>query len=134
MKCMSTKNSLLLIVTLFSFSCNVAPHNRSGDESELTVGTVQRSIEVGMSGAEVASALGSPNMVSTDEMRREVWVYDKVSTDSFSASGNGFVFLGIVGGGSNSRSSSTTQKTLTIIIKFDDQGKVRDFAYHSSKF
>ena len=47
----------------------------------VTVGTVQKEIRVGMSGAEVAQVLGSPNIVSTDELRREVWIYDKFSTD-----------------------------------------------------
>ena len=27
-----------------------------------------------------------------------------------------------------------SQRTLTIIVKFDKQGKVRDLAYHTSKF
>ena len=30
--------------------------------------------------------------------------------------------------------TSTTQKTLTVIIKFNEQGTVRDFAYHTSRF
>ena len=30
--------------------------------------------------------------------------------------------------------SATTQKTLTVIIKYDEQGRVRDFAYHTSTF
>jgi hypothetical protein len=35
---------------------------------------------------------------------------------------------------SEAGASSTTQKTLTVIIKFDKSGRVRDFAYHTSKF
>ena len=50
----------------------------SGDK--MTVGVVQREIRVGMSGGEVATVLGSPNIVSTDEHGREVWIYDKIST------------------------------------------------------
>ena len=42
----------------------------------LTVGKVQREIRVGMTNAEVAEVLGSPNIVSSDDQRREVWVYD----------------------------------------------------------
>ncbi len=30
--------------------------------------------------------------------------------------------------------TSTTQKTLTVIIKFNEHGTVRDFAYHTSRF
>jgi outer membrane protein assembly factor BamE (lipoprotein component of BamABCDE complex) len=112
----------------------------------VTVGTVQREIRVGMSGAEVAQVLGSPNVVSTDELRREVWIYDKFSTDVvYSASDGGVAALifgggGSVGGGTGGNvgrstgAASTSQKTLTVIIKFDEAKKVRDFAYHTSSF
>ena len=33
-----------------------------------------------------------------------------------------------------SEASSTSQRTLTVIIKFDEEKKVRDFAYHTSRF
>lgn len=121
---------------------------QSGDK--LTVGTVQREIRVGMSGADVVSVLGSPNMVTTDSERRETWVYDKISTEtvySTSSGGvnalvlaGGFVGAALTGGlgGGNYNASAgaqtTTQRTLTVIIKFDDKKLVRDFAYRSSSF
>jgi hypothetical protein len=37
-----------------------------------------------------------------------------------------------VGGGA--AAAERSQRTLTIIVKFDKQGKVRDLAYHTSKF
>ena len=91
-------------------------------------------IRVGMSSAEVAEVLGSPNVVSTDEERREVWIYDKIATDvsqSTSAAGAGLLIVGGIGA---SGARSTSQRTLTVIIKFDKDGKVRDFAYHTSRF
>lgn len=102
--------------------------------SNLSVGAVQKQIKVGMSGADVLQALGSPNMVSTDDQRREVWVYDKVATDTVQSSSTGWVFAVLAGGQTSSGASSRSQRTLTIIIKFDEQNLVRDFAYHSSKF
>jgi len=42
-----------------------------------------------------------------------------------------------LGGANADRSAgaaSTSQRTLTVIIKFDNDKKVRDFAYHTSKF
>ena len=99
-----------------------------------------------MSGAEVAQALGSPNIVTTDELRREVWIYDKFSTDvAYSTSSGGVAALifgggGSVGGGAGSNvgqsagAGSASQKTLTVIIKFDEARRVRDFAYHTSSF
>lgn len=103
-------------------------------ERELTVGTVQKEIRVGMSGAEVASALGSPNIVSTDEKGREVWIYDKISTDVTYSESSSMGTLLLIGGQRNAGAQSKTQKTLTIIIKYDENKKVRDFAYHSSRF
>lgn len=101
----------------------------------VTLGTVQREIRVGMSGADVAAALGSPNVVTTDEKRRETWVYDRMATEkvySTSSGGLGILFLaGVVG---NTGASQTTQRTLTVIVKFDDASKVRDFSYRSSSF
>ncbi|RKY23277.1 MAG: hypothetical protein DRP62_06245 [Planctomycetota bacterium] len=97
---------------------------------KMTVGTVQREIKVGMSSAEVAEALGSPNIVTTDEQRREVWVYDKIATDV--AASKGYWTLLLLG--QEAGSASKSQRTLTIIIKFDEDKKVRDFAYHTSRF
>jgi outer membrane protein assembly factor BamE (lipoprotein component of BamABCDE complex) len=100
----------------------------------LTVGKVQREIRIGMPSAQVIEALGSPNIVSTDENRLEVWVYDKIATDVSYSSSEGGVWLIIAGAGGNSGASSTSQRTLTIVVKFDADKKVRDFAYHSSSF
>lgn len=111
----------------------------------LTVGAVQKEIRTGMSGADVVLALGAPNIVTTDEQRREVWVYDKVaSTVVSSASGLSFSPLilatgSILGAGTGSMSQSAgatsrSDRTLTIVIKFDEQKRVRDFAYHASQF
>jgi outer membrane protein assembly factor BamE (lipoprotein component of BamABCDE complex) len=140
---------IILTLALVSLTgCMSASQHRSAvqDDSgeKLTVGVVQKEIKVGMSGAGVLEVLGSPNIVSTDEQRREVWVYDKIATDVvYSNSGGGAMILGFAsnvllgGGGSynkNAGAASTSQRTLTIIIKFDDDSKVRDFAYHSSSF
>ena len=144
---LATIFTLALLLTMLT-GCMTASQHRSEvqDDSgdKLTVGVVQKEINVGMSGAGVLEVLGSPNIVSTDEQRREVWVYDKIATDVvYSNSGGGVLILGfasnvLLGGvGSynrNAGATSTTQRTLTIIIKFDDDSKVRDFAYHSSRF
>lgn len=104
------------------------------NNGNISVGVVQKEIKIGMSGAGVVEALGSPNIVSTDEKRREVWVYDKVATDTVHSSSSGWVFAVLAGGQSRSWATSRSQRTLTIIIKFDEQSLVRDFAYHTSKF
>jgi outer membrane protein assembly factor BamE (lipoprotein component of BamABCDE complex) len=154
------KNSLkvrwLIIATVILplMSCMSAHQHyqqtHGAQERQMTVGIVQKEIREGMSAAEVAEVLGSPNIVATDGQGREVWVYDKISTDvtySRDSGGIGAVLLigsasggtagGGLGSGSYTRSSgaqSRTQRTLTVVIKFDEQQKVRDFAYHASRF
>jgi outer membrane protein assembly factor BamE (lipoprotein component of BamABCDE complex) len=146
---------LCLIASMPVAGCSAQRHAEDVEAANaaanrLTVGTVQREIRVGMSGAEVASVLGSPNIVTTDEQRREVWVYDRIATTraySTSSGGVSALVLGAgpigngLGGGlgnagyrAGAGASATTQKTLTVVIKFDGQGLVRDFAYHTSTF
>lgn len=131
------KKFMLMALCFLLMGCATAAKHRNlvdDDGDRLTVATVQRKILVGMPSSAVIEALGSPNVISTDEQRREVWVYDKISSNvTYSNSESGAAFL-LVGGSGNSGSRSTSQKTLTIIVKFDNEGKVRDFAYHTSRF
>lgn len=147
---MPARSFAVLVLTAATAGCMSASEHRaqvedtSGDR--LTVGTVQKEIRVGMSGAEVAAVLGSPNIVSTDEERREVWIYDKIATDTAYSSSSGGINTLILGGGGSvggavggnagqsAGAASTSQRTLTVIIKFDADKKVRDFAYHTSRF
>ncbi|MBH0178109.1 MAG: hypothetical protein HP491_09635 [Nitrospira sp.] len=103
-------------------------------EDRLTVGKVQGEVKVGMPASQVVELLGSPNIVTTDEKRREVWIYDKVSTDRVDTASSSFAGLIILGASSRNISSSQRQRTLTIIIKYDEDKKVRDFAYNSTQF
>ncbi|ARN72646.1 hypothetical protein [Oceanicoccus sagamiensis] len=140
----------MLLSTIVLNGCMTASQHRNevqdNTTDRVTVGTVQREIKVGMSGSDVLQILGSPNIVSTDDQRREVWVYDKIATDyaySSSSGGAGALILGFgsevlggVGGSYNKKAgaASKSQRTLTIIVKYDGEGRVRDFAYHTSRF
>jgi outer membrane protein assembly factor BamE (lipoprotein component of BamABCDE complex) len=127
-----------LVAALSLGACRTVEDNRRDTADtrgrELTAGLVKREITKGMSGAAVAEALGSPNIVTKDRDERETWVYDKIATEaSYSQSQSG-MFL-ILGGFSNqSGAASTTQRTLTVVIKFDKNNKVESFTYHQSKF
>ena len=147
----------IVLVVLASFGMMACPsaqkhrdnvRNDTGDR--ISVGTVQREIKVGMSGSDVVSVLGAPNMVTTDEQRRETWVYDKIATErvysSSDVSGGGAGIGGasgassggllglVLGGSSSAGASSTSQRTLTVVIKFDNKGLVRDYSYRQSSF
>jgi outer membrane protein assembly factor BamE (lipoprotein component of BamABCDE complex) len=127
----------LVFATLFAWlvlaGC-ASPPPPPEQAEQLTVGKVQGEIKVGMDAASVAQILGSPNIVTTDEQRREVWIYDKVSSDRVDTARSAYGTIIILGGSRSTSSSSSTQRTLTIIIKYDEQKKVRDFAYNYSQF
>jgi outer membrane protein assembly factor BamE (lipoprotein component of BamABCDE complex) len=144
----------LLIAALFPAlalaGCMTAPEHRAAVTEDaadrLTAGRVQKEIRIGMSGAEVAQALGSPNIVTTDEQRREVWIYDKIATEAAHSTSSGGISALILGFGTSaaalagpsvsgtSGASAVSQRTLTVIIKYDQDRRVRDFAYHTSRF
>ncbi len=106
----------------------------AGSATNLTVGKVQGEIKVGLPASDVAAILGSPNIVTTDEKRREVWLYDKVSSTSVDTRNSFAGGILILGGSSRQVQRTSTQKTLTIIIKFDEDKRVRDFAYNYTQF
>jgi outer membrane protein assembly factor BamE (lipoprotein component of BamABCDE complex) len=144
------KGSISIAVVLVLIAgCTASAHRdqvRDDEGDRLTVGTVQREIRRGMSGAEVIAALGSPNIVSTDENGLEVFVWDKFSTERVHSDSTTGIWIfgagvggdsggaGSIGGSSSSGASSTAQRTLTVIVKFDEQNKVRDVAYHATRF
>lgn len=144
----------LIFIPLILTSCMTATQHYQSlpttQERELTVGIVQKEIKTGMSQADVVSVLGSPNIVTRDSEGKETWVYDKVSTEYFYSRDTGGISGGVGGGGTPGSSLilglfggtygreagayAQKQKTLTIIIKFDKEGKVDTFSYHASKF
>ena len=138
----------LLLLPILTGCQSVGDHRRGLSESseeKLTVGVVQKEIKNGMAQADVAKALGSPNLVTKDKDNIETWIYDKVSTTiqseakSEGATAIGGVFLGILGVGgkgstdSASGTTTTSQKTLTLIIKFRGE-TVDSFATRMSSF
>lgn len=137
--------AMVAAIGAYTSGCATANRWDVGDktpDSNLTAGKVQREIHVGMSGAEVAAALGSPNIVTKDADGNETWVYDKIATEaSYStsvagAAGGGAIVSTLLVGmaGQSSGASRTSQSTLTVIIKFDKTGQVETFSYHQSKF
>ena len=124
----------LLVISITCGCMSAAQHQQSlgsTKEREMTLGVVQKEIRVGMSQADVATSLGSPNIVTKDIEGKETWIYDKIATDVvYSQSDAGIKFLTVGSSGAISKN----QRTLTVIIKFDSDGKVRDFSYHTSSF
>jgi len=146
------KKTNLIFLLIFINGCMTAAEHQqalhSSKEREMTLGVVQKDIYVGMSQADVATALGSPNIVSKDSEGNESWIYDKIATELSYSKDSGGIGVGagagigswrmILGGGAGYSKSAgavaQTQKTLTVVIKFDNNSLVKTLSYHSSKF
>jgi outer membrane protein assembly factor BamE (lipoprotein component of BamABCDE complex) len=103
-------------------------------EREMTLGIVQKEIRAGLTQDEVINALGSPNIVTRDAEGRETWVYDKIASEASYSRSDAYGTILILGGGQAAGATSTSQKTLTVAIKFGGDQRVDTFSYHSSRF
>jgi outer membrane protein assembly factor BamE (lipoprotein component of BamABCDE complex) len=138
------------VVLVVAVASAVAAGEREKAKAEppaaFTLGVVQKALRPGLSQADVAERLGSPSIVTRDADGREAWVYDKVSTELEASSGSlgvgglgsgaGGSFWGLLGVGAGKRSEKarSSQKTLTVVIRFSAAGSVETFTWHASRF
>lgn len=125
-----------LVATVLIGGCSVPklPSDTDNSKTNMSVGVVQREIRKGMTGGEVATVLGSPNIVTSGPGGTEVWVYDRTFSQVETASASTGVWFVVGTTGQNAGVARSSQSTLTVVIKFDAEKKVADVAYHQSKF
>jgi hypothetical protein len=136
----------LFAVALGAVPAVAADREKAEAPRAFTLGLVQKALRPGLSQADVAERLGSPNIVTRQADGREAWIYDKVSTEretsgesvgvGGAASGAGGTFWGLLGVGAGKRSekAKSSQKTLTVVVRFSGAGAVESFTWHDSRF
>jgi outer membrane protein assembly factor BamE (lipoprotein component of BamABCDE complex) len=110
--------------------------------SELTHGSVQMNLKLGeTTQTQVLEVFGAPNITSIDGSGQEVWTYQRAATVSQATSTRGFWTVLLTGpsallGGQSQEASGLeqTQRTMTLIIRFDEKKTVSDFRSRSSEF
>ncbi len=132
------KATLLIVLTILTFGCCSSCRNNealhSTHEREMTLGVVQKEVRPGMNQRELVEALGSPNIVTKDQNGTQSWVYDKIASEVSYSQDHGGFWLIVAGYGKDSGARASAQKTLTVVIKFDEHELVDKVSYHSSKF
>ena len=95
---------------------------RQIETQKITLGSVQSSVKKGASSSDVINALGSPNIVTSNQDGSEMWVYDKIVTEAEMASGQ--------------NTAVTTRSTRTMIgtIKFDKSQRVDTVSYRQTSY
>ncbi len=127
--------TLGLISTLLLAACANPPR----ESNRLTLGLVQSTVVKGANQTEITKVLGAPNIISKDKSGRETWTYDRISRDSEARSASFFSIFNplswFVGtGGASKSSASTSSRSLTVVITFDENKNVVDYASQSLEF
>ena len=130
--------STVLLAAALATGCTTAAEHQqqlgSTAERKMTVGIVQKEIHAGLTQDQVAEALGSPNIVTRDATGNETWIYDKIATEASYSRSEAYGTILILGAGTAAGATATTQKTLTVVIKFGHDRTVDTFSYHASTF
>ena len=113
----------------------------------LTHGMAQMTLHVGKTTQyDVLQAFGAPNITTLDGSGQEVWVYDRHATVTRDESGGFSIGMGLVGAGDGvggggllgfgkkKAKEETSQRTMTLVIKFGGDKVVSDFRSRSSSF
>jgi hypothetical protein len=143
---MGSRAGVAMVLVALTGAASADAAEKAVADREFTLGLVQKSLKAGLSETDVVLRLGSPNIVTRDAAGREAWVYDRVSTESVvtgrsaslgllgsAAGASTFGLLG-VGAGGHTEKSKSTQKTLTVVVRFAADGTVESFTFHQSRF
>ena len=118
---------LLTLLSIFVSGCAYqAPlatiPARQVETQKITLGSVQRFVKKGAANDDVINALGSPNIVTTNQDGTETWVYDKIVAEAEMASGQ------------NTAVTTRSTRTMIVTIKFDKNQKVDTVAYRQTSY
>lgn len=103
--------------------------------SALTSGNVSMNLEVGKTTqAQVLEVFGAPNIVTMDGARNTVWSYQRHATVAQANATANYWTIVLTGGANQAAGFSESQRTITLIIKFDDKNVVSDFRSRTSDF
>lgn len=115
--------------------CATAPAPVDQRNSALTSGNVSMNLVVGQTTqAQVLEVFGAPNIVTMDGQRNEVWSYQRHATVTQSSAGSNYWTIVFFGGGQYAEGFQQSQRTITLIIKFNKDKVVSDFHSRTSDF
>lgn len=134
---MEIKNALLVGLVLIASPAIAKERKKPVDEemNTLTQGNVQMNLAVGKTTKlDVLQNFGSPNITTRDASGAEVWSYQRHATVSQSSSSSSYFSIIIGGVGKKADGFSQSNRTATLIIKFDRNDVVSDFQSRMSEF
>ena len=99
--------------------------------------SAERRVVLGMGATNIAAVLGSPSMIAGHENDETTWTYDGISSDvAYARNGNAIVGVIFDRSFDNSivrKAEYSLQPTMTVVIRFNQYDRVRDFSYYTSR-
>jgi len=83
---------------------------------------------------DVLEVFGPPNIVTRDSAGQEVWTYQRHARIASSESTRSYGTIILFGGSSRTSGFEQSSRTMTLIIKFDDEKRVSDFRSRTTSF
>ncbi len=125
------KTSLVLLLACLVVISTGCQEKTRTQRSNLTPGMAKTKIINGVTTqSEILAVFGSPNIITKNKSGNEVWTYDKVAMEKSNEDGYWNILVAGKGGGKQ----TTSTKTFTLMIEFDDKDIVKDNSYRASQF
>lgn len=127
--------ALISVVALCAGCASTNTRPVTQRNSSLTTGNVEMHMKVGVTTkAQILQTFGAPNITTTDGSGKDVWVYQRAATVTQSSSRSTYWTVILTGGSGSASGFQQTQRMMTLIIKFGNNGVVTDFSSRSSQF
>lgn len=133
----------LLALLLLINGCATTKETVNYQKSNLTFGMVKKNLIKGQTTqAEILNLFGAPNITTANKSGEEVWTYDKIAVTKedvaagLSIGGGGLAGAGVIGGAASvsGSNSSTSCRSITLIITFGEKDIVKDYAVMAQEF
>ena len=127
----------VLALSLVPFGCqsNSSPQAPPASTNNLSHGAVQLRLKKGVTTQnDVVEAFGAPNIATRDGDGREVWTYRRHATVSSTSGKDAYFNILVFGTSDSANSAETSTRSMTLIVKFDEQAKVVDFRSMETSF
>jgi outer membrane protein assembly factor BamE (lipoprotein component of BamABCDE complex) len=126
---------LILLSVLTVSGCMSDPQPLSDRNSQLTQGNVQMNVVVGKTTKiQILETFGAPNITTRESSRTEVWTYQRAGQASQASSVSGGWTVIFAGSNYSKSGFESSSRMITLIIKFNSQDIVSDFASRTSNF
>jgi outer membrane protein assembly factor BamE (lipoprotein component of BamABCDE complex) len=137
----SVTKGLLVAVSLVAVSaCSTTQYGSTASANASyrdVAASAERRVVLGMGTTNIAAVLGSPSIIADHENDETTWTYDSISSDvSYARNGNAIVGVIFDRSFDNSiarEADYSLQPTMTVVIRFNQYDRVRDFSYFASR-